>query len=505
MSGTDPSKVFRDLGRLHGSVPRRYFVGREELESQLEGSVSGEELNPAWIYGPRRMGKTALARMIERRADGACVVWVDAIDVATFDDVLDRVVTRARDQYAINVNGETPRTRFETLVKTSAADQRLVIVFDEFDSVALGMSTPEQALLRRLKSEHPLLGYIFISCLKPTDLMEEVPDKHSRILGICQLPRVKPLEQRHVKQLCQQVAGELDIPALADDADAIWSAVGGFPAAVMRALRMLATARYHDPGLDREDVDEKLRHQLLPEVEVDLQGMWRSIRPGTRAFLRGEAEVEDCERDLREDGFHSRRSTSRATLLAEAGRRWEHTHRARDTTGDHAVVVDLLRLVGDLNEALRLQSRQVALRVNDHATQVWRLARTPVTEELLNDAYVRLYTQFYENARQLKGPDPKPYLLPEPLAKIYRSARVIEAIVKLRCTYGHDRTRETDDEKPNRHYAELGEIFEEHCRARQPTSHEQRREVRLGLLHTLCELLSDMIARVQRGEADDTV
>ncbi len=211
-----------------------------------------------------------------------------------------------------------------------------------------------------------------------------------------------------------------------------------------------------------------------------------------------------ASRILREDGFHNRRGTSRAALLAKAGRRWERATRARDTTGEYAVVIELLRLVGELNEALRLRKLEIGLRVNDHATQVWRLARTPVTVERLNDAFVLLYTQFYENARRLEGPNPKPYLLPERLAAIYKKAPVIDAIVTLRCTYGHDRTRPSDDVKPNQYYATVGDIFEEHCRARQPTTDEQRREVRLGLLHALCELLSDIIARVRRGETQDT-
>ena len=88
-----PDEVFSLLGVKDAIDNSRYFVGRDELVSNLSCSVIGKQRSPCWIYGPRRIGKSSIAKAIARKGEenNTLVFWIDAIDINSgveedFDD-----------------------------------------------------------------------------------------------------------------------------------------------------------------------------------------------------------------------------------------------------------------------------------------------------------------------------------------------------------------------------------------------------------------------------------
>lgn len=162
----------------------RYFVGREEAALRLRGCVAGRQRFSAWLYGPARIGKSSLASYMATIANenGTRVIWADVGDIPPGQ--LPKALQRVCDRAGILSSGadESPECQFESLAR-STVRQPVVVIFDEFDHLALECGIAEQAFLRRLASENDNFSYLFITRLDPMKLLEEVPD-HSRLLGI---------------------------------------------------------------------------------------------------------------------------------------------------------------------------------------------------------------------------------------------------------------------------------------------------------------------------------
>lgn len=482
--------VIADLAILHGIGIPRYLVGRDELLSGLQGCYAGDVRSSAWLFGPRRIGKTAIAQEVERRArtTQTTAYSVDAIDANSFDELLDRMCNKVPNG---TLSGHSsPRARFEALARTSERGP-LLLVFDEMDEIALSMSTTEQAFLRRVKGEYPRLSYLFISGREPAQIMEEVPEISSRLLGICFPARVHPLRKHDVERLCRMVADDLSIPAVSLDAAAIWSAVGGFTVAVRSGLKKIAIARRHDPELDNDE-----RHARLLDIahahDADLRGYWRSLRSETRAVLAGTLDPSRCERALREDGLYDRRGISGYELLVSRAPSWNAD--AAESLGatdrnNLDNTLELFRLAADINTTLRYRGKTIAFRAGEGTFHLHRLLRFPCNQAQFVASVDYLYKVFYEGARSVDGPHPKAWLLPSPMDKSYAASDVVQALNTLRCLLFHDKTRDRDSEQPNRHYKDAGSIYLEYCGQPQPVDDAARALVRSEVVRRLVELL----------------
>ena len=496
---TSLEKFFSLLSVKDGMSDSRYFVGRKELLSNLSGCVFGDQRSPAWIYGPKRIGKSSVAQAIARKAKDSetTVIWVDCIDLCNrdIDQALQRTLEKSKFR-TIASRGDTKKA-FE---KLAAASEKvpITIIFDEFDKVALNLKINDQAFLRRLATDYKRFCYVFISCLPPGNLVEEIPDIGSRILGICTQQRIMPLERRDIQELCKRVAEDLNQPKLKEIDSLVRREVGGFPVAVMAIVKKLAIAGYHYNTIENEEIED-LVQTAYQELEVDLKSYWASLQPETRSVLIGKAEEKQFERELKEDGFFNRfEGLISPNFLVRAGR--ENSHSTSDVspipgTNDIEVVISLFKFIADINHSLKLRGLSDGFYIGSRSCEFYRLIRQTCNEDEFRDAIGYLYRTFYEGAKERAGQ--KKYRLPQPLDEFYRKKEIVGDISSLRNFLSHDKTRFSDSEEPNRYFKEIGDIYERHCGHRDPNTDLLRKAVQKSILLQLHDLLGELYDKIK--------
>lgn len=495
-----PSEVFSLLSVKDGMINGRYFVGREELLSNLNGSVVGIQRSSAWIYGPRRIGKSSVGRALVRMAEdsGTAIVYVDAIDLADegFIGALQRALQKSAPFSSFpkcEVKGA-----FEALA-SSSRDHPITVIFDEFDKVALSMKMNEQAFLRRLATDYEQFSYVFISCLPPGSIIEEVTEINSRILGICNQQRIMPLDRRAIHELCRRVAEDLQQKQLIEVHSLIRGFAGGFPVAVVAVLKKLAVAVYHRGLLEYEEMEE-IAQSVYGELEIDLRSYWSTLKPGTRTVLMDKTEKTIFERELKEDGFKTREEgIIRPAFLLRAGndcaRRVPVAADSSLGSNDMETVNCLFKLISNINHSLKLRGACDGFYIGSHQLQFYRLTRQPCIEDEFRNCIDYLYKLFFEGARLAK--DEKKYRLPPPLDEMYKKTKVIGDISNLRNFLFHDKTRHTDPEKPNKYFRQAGDIYQRHCGNREPATNSLRQEVKRSILAEMIDLLENVNKKVR--------
>jgi len=479
------------LSVRNGLRNARYFVGRRQELSSLESRLA-RPFDPVWIHGPHRIGKSALAWMGARLAEneGATVLELDVIDHHTLDDALCEVLRAAEGGFS--PVGTTPREAFSALA-SAHEEKGLVVVFDEFDAIAVNLRTEEQAYLRKLVSENSGLGFVFVTTQPPTSVMEEVPDKASRLSGVCKVHPVPPLRRADVSELCYRVADDMKLEALRSCTDEVWDRVGGFTLASVAFIEALA--RRVDSG---EEVDSYTLDETLQELDSDVIPHFRCYAAGLRLESRlaaaGRLEPEQARAALSKDRLWERQGFVPSRLLREVA---IESANASAEESQESAAHRVLHLVADVNDALRLRGHTLAFRLSTATLRVYELVREPVTERVLGDSINFLYKTFYELARSQGPVEGKVrYLLPEALAKDYGRAPVVGAISDLRNYLDHVHDRPTDDEKPNKHYMEAGRWFQHYCGKRAPADEADWKSVRDGLVRELAELLTGILDRI---------
>lgn len=475
------------LSARNGLRDARYFAGRRQELSSLETRLS-HPFDPVWIHGPHRIGKSALAWMGARYAEeeGAKVIEVDVIDCRTLDEALVVALRAAHGRDARTV--KAPRDELRGLAKEHE-ERGLVVVFDEFDAVAVNLQTEEQAYLRKLVSEVDGLGLVFVTTQPPSSVMEEVPDKASRLSGVCKVHRVVPLERGDVLDLCEKVAADMEQDVLRSSAVEIWERVGGFTMASVAFLESLA--RRVECG---EQVDEYALDETLLELDTDVIPHFRryfaGLRIESRLVAAGRLDPRKAQKALAKDKLWGRQGFIGYRLLREVAVESADTV---DVEVHEPAACRALRLVAEINDALRLLGKPVAFRLSTATLRVYELLREPVTELTFKGSIDFLYKAFYELARSRRSVDGKKrYLLPAPFDEYYRDAPAVGAISDLRNFVRHDHSQPADEDEANKSFVRAGDRFEAYCGKRAPACEPDWKLVRDGLVEELADLLTDI-------------
>ena len=250
--------IFSLLSCKNGMKEERYFVKRKELMAKLIGDISDDQHTSIWIYGARRIGKTSIANAISRfhSKKNYLSLYIDAIDF--YQNGIQSVMEKSIElvKKTISLQGETLKEQFESLAKSSKSRPVLIII-DEFDKVALNMGEVDQAFFRRLDSEFNEFSFMFISYQSPTNIVEEV-EVNSRMLGVCDIQKIKAFNRLEIKSLFKKVETDLGINEFSNYAENVFSCIGGLPVTVIAACKELAIARHHRGELTDNDIEDIL-------------------------------------------------------------------------------------------------------------------------------------------------------------------------------------------------------------------------------------------------------
>jgi hypothetical protein len=485
--------VLEQLAVRNGMQRFDYFVGRTRALNRLMGVVSQEQATAGWIHGPRRGGKSSLARKLAAEAarQGTTVIYLDASDVAPtdLDALLERVFSKLPPGF-LPAEPAPVRKRFETLAGRSA-EQPILLVFDEFDHIALNLGTDEQALLRRLKEEHKRFCYLFATRLKPSLIVEEVSEERSRLLGVCTPEKLAMMERRDVHDLCKRVGRDLGSASFERWHEWIWKAVGGLGAAVTALVHALAVEQL-EGELDAARVEEVME-QRREDVDVFLSGFWRDLQPGTRELLLDEGPTASSEHkgSAKQDGFiDAAGNVIRPTWLIEVSRRLGRVppELSGMLPNRMAKTERLHMLINVLNANVKRLGYTQVFVLTDETLLYYPLNRPVMDEQGLRAAVDHLHKVLCEGSRNSAGKS----RIPEPLLPTFKRSDPYEELVALRNFYGHDPDHREEAERPSERYQNQGEVFRRHCGQTSPTRPEQWARVRDGLVDGFVAVLEKL-------------
>lgn len=497
-------QTIADLSTTRALRNDRFYVGRREDSTRLSGTVAGESRQNVWIHGARRIGKSSLARKLERDAteQGTLAVWCDMSDCepTQFDDVLERAVTQAEKGLQISFSGSRGRERFDQLLE-SRVTQPLMIIFDEFDRVAPCLALEEQKFLRKRSEAQLLLSYVFVTRARPGELVEEVSVVVSRLLGVCPPHLVRPLSLSAIRELARRAFSELGISVeSARLGEEIWQRVGGLSVACMRLIHALASYAVTEnlTELLSEEFPSLLEREKAA-MQTDLVYYWWDLHPRTRlAFLTSSELPSDSAlvRSANDDGFVFRNQLMRPTWLLDLGTYLGANPPSPPLVGNEIEqrVERIHSLIFSVNEGLKLNGHHQAFEITNEALRWNRLRRVVDTEEKLGDAIDYLYKLFYESVGIGAGGGgvQRRLRLPSELGAIYRNSQVVADLSALRNHYRHDKNKADDTQKLNYGYRNIGEIFERYAGIKAPSTTAHFRGLLNRMVDDACSVLEKM-------------
>jgi hypothetical protein len=491
----------------------RYFVGRDRLIGGLP-CLSSNQRGPVWLFGAQRIGKSSIAKALERKAKdkGDLVIWVDLIDAdrRTFNEWLSVILQRARedaDNFQLtDEQSENPRFGLEALAKYSNR-QPVLLIFDEFDRMAMQMRLDEQAFLRKLSHNHYSFTYVFITRSDPVRIIEDV-EEHSRLTGVCRQKCVPPLSRRAVKKLCRLAFKDLDVELPNYLADMIWERVGGISVAVTHLVcQVVCEYLYEDVPPEKHDIEHVFKSEKRA-LRPDLEGYWWDLHPHVRMVLLGETSKESSQ--AIEDKLYGaglidrrRRDVIRPQWLIDLGNELGVTSMGEGVEVQNVRLKRVKRLhslMASINETLKLKTGREPFEQTTETLKWFPLSRESCSDSEFVAAVNHLYKVFFEGASKGSGDDRK-FRFPDTLDEFYEGSRsnsnIVGHISWVRNHFDHDKNSPADHFKPNKNYKTIGELFEEYCGCASPRTELERLKLRDELVRRLADHLQRVDNKVR--------
>lgn len=469
----------------------RILFPRRRIMAALAGV--GFVSKSVWLWGPRRSGKSTVARRLARKSatDGLQVEICDATSVTTFDAFMEWALMRLDGPRSPPHRG----TRFRELGQ--APGPPVLFVVDEADHLAAELDQDAQHLLRSTV-ENGRFRYVFVTHRNPFRLVEEFSDVASRLLGVTTVQCIAQCTKSDVEEFFDGLAKSLVMPGLERAAEFVWTQVGGHAIAVtMLAHAIVIGGSANDPDLS-EAFDDRRR-----ELCEHLATLWRDLSPETRTLLLDPSRLDDaaCRGDATNDGFVVRRTILFPELLREVSL----ARPARPATGFcWDLYFTLGEFVSEIN--LTLKSRARDGRGWFWATDEVRRGRSAIqlsrTSREFDDLVNHLSKLLYEAAREAdpdarSGADPMRWRIPEPHREIYARHPGIRALRVLRNYADHDADARREPGERNEKHAEAGRVLERLCQRTRPATEADWERAHRALLVELHDALRALLESVR--------
>lgn len=284
-------KASQQIGFKTPLIDEITFVGRKREIRRILASIGGKQTTPIWIFGARRIGKSSLSYRLPKE-EGLRIIRMsaDSLEWEDIDRFAERVSKEASRQLSIKTNATGKEILTEMAGQTNEK-QRLLLILDEVDRIALNLQRYEQALLRSIFQQNPFFGIIFISRLRPEELLQDYSEENSRLIGICDIIRVPMLTEEEVCELIKIVGGFCgeEIPPWVSRW--IYNLVGGYPVCVQSLLREVLI--YADEmGSFRSEKEIESREPLIfAAIHDSLKSLWNDLAFGVRKIIMGREEI----------------------------------------------------------------------------------------------------------------------------------------------------------------------------------------------------------------------
>jgi hypothetical protein len=436
------------------------FVGRKREVKKLLASIEGSQVTPMWIWGSRRIGKTSLSYRIPKGNNIHPIrLSCDQQKWQGLDSLCEFVAQAASSQLGIELQG-SGKSLLRDLASRSKKNKVIVLILDEVDEIAINLEQEEQAFLRSTLQSNRFFGIVFVSRIRPSELLQDYSDESSRLLGVCEMIRVPMLSRGEVMALgivAATLCGEQFPNSLFSW---IYDRVAGLPVCVQALLREVLILAEELGHLPADSELEAEGERFFETVESDLQGLWKDLSLDIRGELlsSGSSLAGARRRELLALNLIEDDQPIRPIWLVELGMDSGLITQTTSCSG-------FIDLAGKLSDSLRI-CNEIALRMGHHnifqttqeAFRIFQLARPIKDERDLNERTNILYKLCVESTNSDKLPEGDKCLIPEKFRPVYKKSQGFKTIVAWRNFHFHDASHDLDASEKSKRYAQIGAI-----------------------------------------------
>jgi hypothetical protein len=494
MSDPGYHKAAKMVGMKVPLVENQTFVGRRREIKKMSASLEGSQVTPVWVWGPRRMGKTSLSYRISESASlRTARVSFDAYEWKDIDHLCDILALEARGQLKLDIQ-QTGRPSLDGLAKKGSKDKPIILILDEFDRIAVNLEQNEQAFLRMVLQDNPFFGMVFISRVKPEQLLQDYSDESSRLLGICEIVRMPMLSKEEVCDLIHIVQHTYNIDFPDWVATWIYNRVGGYPICVQALLRefLLQASEHCKAPAEQEMV--RRDGLFIDAMESYLRGLWKDLPYPVRNWILNKTSETSGTLKRQIEVLHLMDGDTflRPFYLVEIGAE-------KDVISRDEPIPEFIGLAERLNDSIRICNERslrkgncVVFQVTQQIFYIFQIARSVADELDLNDRINTLYKICVEGTSSDKLPKEDRCLIPKDVRNTYKKSEGFEVLVAWRNFCFHDASHDLEINEVSDRYKNIGQIC---CKYLGPYHFKAENKSEFNTLYR--GILSDVVTAVE--------
>ena len=459
-----PKKKYLEAAKRIGFksplIDNQTFVGRKREINKIIVSTTGSQVTSVWISGPRRIGKTSLSHQIPKE-DSVFIIRIsfEKYEWSGIENFNTHIYTSIlKNDLQLSLKSEDCLSQ---IASNANCNRHLILIFDEFDKVALNLQKDEQAYIRSILQENPYFGIIFITRLRPIELLQDYSDENSRLIGVCDILRLPLLKRDEVNKLLMIVSAMIDEPIQSSFLNWAYQNVGGYPIALQSLIRsslLIADELNHFP--EHSDI-VKLENQFYSELHSEITSLWKDMPFDIRKFIIEGLRLDRSPTIISELQVLNLLENDLPVIpsfLVKVGNEIGITYQNSlkpEYIESAEKLIDGIRLCNEIS--LRKGMRSV-FQVTQQSLRVFDLARPVSDENDLSSKIGLLHKICIEstNSNDIKGDDK--CLIPKGPREVYKKSDGFEIIVAWRNFCFHDPSNSLKSASTSGRYKALGEI-----------------------------------------------
>lgn len=436
------------------------FVGRGREVNKIRASLLGTQVNSIWIWGPRRIGKTSLSYHLPMEG-GLTIIRAscDKCKWSGIDSLIEFIAAEGQSQLNIKFNSSGKELLIE-LAGRAEKSQPIILILDEVDQIAINLEQYEQAFLRATLQNNPYFGIVFISRVRPGDLLQDYSDESSRLVGVCEIIRVPMLSRDEVSALVKIVekhCGERFPEWLTAW---IYDRVCGYSVCVQALLREFLILCYQLDSIPSEIEVRSHSHAWFEAISSDLFGLWGDLSLNIRKVLLGAKDkfIGTTRRELITLKLATENEPLLPSWLIEIGTETGILAEPRNLPGLFGLATKLSETLELCNEISLRKGGNQFFQTTQQLFKLFHLARPVANEADLNERINLLYKICIESTSSDKLPKENRCLIPEGLRSIYKKSVGFETLSAWRNFSFHDPSHDLEQGNSSKRYTNIGKI-----------------------------------------------
>ncbi len=463
-------KVAKLFGFKSPLVDKSTFIGRKREVNKLIASLAGSQVTSAWIWGARKIGKTSLSYRIGEDENIEIIrISCDNYKWDNIETFIETIAKEAISQLKIELKKERLE-RLTELAMKGKKNHHIIIILDEFDQIAVNLRQFEQAFLRATLQNNPFFGFVFISRVKPNELLQDYSDENSRLIGVCDVIRVPMLNKDEVADLIEILENRLEEKLDKWFLNWVYEKVGGYPVCIQNILSEFCVLGHNLGSIPSKQQINDEEHIFFQSIENELKGLWKDLPLFMRnKLLRSHDKITHAEkRDFMAFNMFEDDAPISPIWLTEIGKE-------SGLLIQGVNLPELFEITERLNDALKM-CNNISLKMG--GTQIFQttqqffhlfeLTRPVVNETYLNERINILHKICIESTNSDKLTKEDRCLIPKSIRPIYKKSDGFQILIAWRNFCFHDPSRDLQPSEKSERYRNIGQIC---CKYLGPNCH----------------------------------